>query len=44
MAWLDLLAQREVATEPLAVPAAASTPLVVLGESDFTAAVREACS
>jgi hypothetical protein len=42
MAWLDLLAQREVATEPLAVPAAASTPLVVLGESDFTAAVREA--
>ena len=42
MAWLDLLAEREVATEPLAVPAAASTPLVVLGESDFTAAVREA--
>jgi hypothetical protein len=41
MEWLDLLAERGVATEPLAVPAAASTPLVVLGESDF-AAVREA--
>ena len=42
MEWLDLLAERGVATEPLAVPAAASTPLVVLGESDFAAAVREA--
>jgi hypothetical protein len=42
MAWLDLLAEREVATEPLAAsPAAETTPLVVLGESEFTGAVRD---
>jgi hypothetical protein len=42
MAWLDLLAEREIATEPLAVSPPESTPLVVLGESDFAEAVRDA--
>jgi hypothetical protein len=42
MAWLDLLAERETATEPLAVTPTESTPLVVLGESDFAASVRDA--
>jgi hypothetical protein len=42
MAWLDLLAEREIAAEPLAVSPAATTPLVVLGESDFAGAVRDA--
>jgi hypothetical protein len=42
MAWLDLLAQREVAAEPLAVSPPESTPLVVLSESDFAEAVRDA--
>jgi hypothetical protein len=41
-AWLDLLAEREVAAEPLAVSPAETTPLVVLGESDFAGAVRDA--
>jgi hypothetical protein len=42
MAWLDLLAEREMATEPLAVTPTETTPLVVLGESDFVASVRDA--
>ena len=42
MAWLDLLAEREIATEPLAVLPTETAPLVVLGESDFAAAVRDA--
>jgi hypothetical protein len=42
MAWLDLLAEREIAAEPLAVSGAESVPLVVLGEPDFAAAVRDA--
>ena len=42
MAWLDLLAEREISTEPLAVSPTESTPLVVLGEPDFAAAVRDA--
>jgi hypothetical protein len=42
MAWLDLLAEREVAAEPLAVSPTETTPLVVLGESDFAEAVRDA--
>ncbi len=42
MAWLDLLAEREMATEPLAVTPPETTPLVVLGESDFVASVRDA--
>jgi hypothetical protein len=42
MAWLDLLAEREISTEPLAVSGAESAPLVVLGEPDFAAAVRDA--
>jgi hypothetical protein len=41
-AWLDLLAEREVAAEPLAVSPPKTTPLVVLGESDFAGAVRDA--
>jgi hypothetical protein len=41
-AWLDLLAEREIAAEPLAVSQPESTPLVVLGESDFAEAVRDA--
>ena len=42
MTWLDLLAEREIAAEPLAVSPAATTPLVVLGEADFAGAVRDA--
>ncbi len=43
MAWLDLLAERQTATEPLAVsPSTETAPLVVLGESEFTVAVRDA--
>ena len=42
MAWLDLLAEREIAAEPLAMSPAQTMPLVVLGESDFTASVRDA--
>ncbi|HZY56928.1 MAG TPA: hypothetical protein VFE09_03910, partial [Rubrobacteraceae bacterium] len=43
MAWLDLLAERQTATEPLAVsPSTETAPLVVLDESEFTAAVRDA--
>jgi hypothetical protein len=42
MAWLDLLAEREIAAEPLAVSPTETGPLVVLGEPDFTEAVRGA--
>ena len=42
MTWLDLLAEREIATEPLAAPPTDTEPLVVLGESDFASSVREA--
>jgi hypothetical protein len=42
MAWLDLLAEREIATEPLAASPTEIAPLVVIGESDFTAAIRDA--
>src|SRR5215211_7521705 len=42
MAWMDLLAERETAAEPLAVSPPAITPLVVLGEADFAKAVRDA--
>jgi hypothetical protein len=42
MAWLDLLAEREIAAEPLAVSPPGTTPLVVLGQADFARAVRDA--
>lgn len=42
MAWLDLLAEREISAEPLDVAPPATAPLVVLGESDFAEAVRDA--
>jgi hypothetical protein len=43
MAWLDLLAEREIATEPLdASPSTETAPLVVLGESEFAVAVQDA--
>jgi hypothetical protein len=43
MAWLGLLAEREISAGPQAVPAAAvSEPLVVLSQDDFIAAVRDA--
>jgi hypothetical protein len=43
MAWLDLLAEREIATEPLdASPSTETAPLVVLDESEFTVAVQDA--
>jgi AAA ATPase domain len=40
--WLDLLAEREIAAEPLAVSPTVTAPLVVLGESDFAEAIRDA--
>ena len=43
MAWLDLLAEREIATDPLAAsPSTETASYVVLGESEFAAAVRNA--
>jgi hypothetical protein len=42
MAWLDLLAEREIATEPLAVTPPGTTPLVVLSETDFAGAIWDA--
>ena len=44
MSWLDLLAEREITTEPLAVsPSTIDTePLVVLDESELMMAVRDA--
>jgi hypothetical protein len=42
VAWMELLAEREIAAEPLAVPPPVTAPLVVLGEKDFAAAIRDA--
>lgn len=42
MAWLDLLAEREIAAEPLSVTPPESEPLVVLSESGFALAVKDA--
>lgn len=42
MAWLDLLAEREIAAEPLSVAPPESEPLVVLSESGFALAVKDA--
>jgi hypothetical protein len=42
MAWLQLLAEREIATSAAAPPPAPSAPLVVLSQEAFTAAVRDA--
>jgi hypothetical protein len=40
MAWLAMLAEREVANAPVAAPL--STPLIVLSETEFADAVRDA--
>lgn len=43
MAWLELLAEREIATEPHLVPSRQTAPApVVLSQPDFEAAVRDA--
>ncbi|MDQ3930195.1 MAG: ATP-binding protein, partial [Chloroflexota bacterium] len=43
MAWLTLLAEREIATTPdQAAPAPAASPVVVLSEQEFESAVQEA--
>lgn len=42
LAWLQLLAEREVAAGPAAVPPAPSAPLIVLSETEFAGAVRDA--
>jgi hypothetical protein len=42
MAWLDLLAEREIATEPLAVTPTETASLVVLSQADFAGAIRDA--
>lgn len=42
MAWLGLMAEREIATTPTAVPAEAAESYIVLSQSDFAAAVRSA--
>lgn len=43
MAWLDLLAEREIATTPSrGQPQVTREPLVVLSQADFTAAVHDA--
>lgn len=42
LAWLDLLAQREVAPNADAVPPPAETPLIVLSQTEFTSAVHDA--
>jgi hypothetical protein len=42
MAWLDLLAEREISTEPIAVSPPETEPLVVLGEAEFASALRDA--
>ncbi|HBY98720.1 MAG: hypothetical protein M5U01_38735 [Ardenticatenaceae bacterium] len=42
MAWLSLLAEREIATTPLAVPSPSiAEPLVVLSQPEFASAVRD---
>lgn len=42
MAWLELLGEREIAPAPEAVPQPSVEPLIVLSESAFAAAVRDA--
>jgi hypothetical protein len=42
IAWLQLLAEREVATGSAAVPPAPPAPLLVLSETEFDEAVRDA--
>jgi hypothetical protein len=43
LAWLDLLAEREIATEPLEHrPAVAASTVMVLSQAEFEAAVRAA--
>jgi hypothetical protein len=42
LAWLQLLAEREVASGSAAVPSAPPAPLVVLSEAEFDQAVHEA--
>lgn len=42
VAWLDLLAQREIATLSQDAPPPSSQPLLVLSQPDFARAVREA--
>ncbi len=42
LAWLELLAEREVAGGAAAAPPTAPTPLVVLSEMEFAQAVRDA--
>jgi hypothetical protein len=42
LAWLDLLAEREVAGGQAVTPPAPPTPLIVLSESEFAEAVRDA--
>ncbi|HET7479815.1 MAG TPA: AAA family ATPase [Rubrobacteraceae bacterium] len=43
MAWLDLLAEREISTEPLDASHSTETePLIVLGEPEFKTAIRDA--
>lgn len=42
LAWLDLLAERELASEPIAPQPAATPTMVVLSQSDFEQATRSA--
>lgn len=42
LAWLDLLAQREVAPNPEEVMPPPETPLIVLSQPEFTSAVHDA--
>lgn len=42
MVWLDLLAEREISTEPMTVSPPETKPLVVLGEAEFASALRDA--
>ncbi|HEX5501950.1 MAG TPA: ATP-binding protein [Thermomicrobiales bacterium] len=42
LAWLDLLAARELATEEAPAPPAPAAPLVVLSRPEFAAAARDA--
>jgi hypothetical protein len=42
LAWLDLLAERELATAPLEIAPPATVPLLVLSQPEFETAVREA--
>jgi hypothetical protein len=42
LAWLELLAEREVTGGPAATPPTPPTPLIVLSETEFAQAVRDA--